>query len=465
MDKSKWIWLAHKCGVASKELPQLIEKLGDIEKIYSADYEQYIEMGISERLSEDLSDKSMSAIMPIINYCRNARIGVLCYDDENYPMSLRALKDPPAVLYYKGRLPSLNKRLCISMVGTRKMSEYGMRAAYKIAYEVASSGAVVVSGMALGIDGIASAAAIAAGGETVAVLGCGIDRVYPSEHINLCELIKRNGAVLTEFAPGTQPKGTNFPIRNRIISGLSQGTVVVDADKSSGAMITAKTAILQGKDIYAVPGNIDSETASGTNMLIRDGAQAVLSGSDVIFNYAYLYKDSIDVQKLHMSEFRSEINIDTVKRMGVATRVIDSADKQDASTPQMLGITASKRAQRPKTAESTATQKNESPMPNANKSETPVSNTDKGEAFRDHGANDGANVSAPISAGDNSARIVSSLSEKQRKIFDEIPIDKAITVDYLTAAGFSMGEVMSTLTVLEIKGLISSLPGALYVRK
>lgn len=455
MDKSKWLWLAHKCGVASKEFPQLIEKLGDIEKIYAADYEQYIGAGISERLAEDLSDKSMTAIMPIINYCRNARIGVICYDDEIYPMSLRALKDPPAVLYYKGKLPNLNRRLCISMVGTRKMSEYGMRAAYKIAYEVASSGAVVVSGMALGIDGIASAAAIAAGGETVAVLGCGIDRVYPSEHINLCELIKRNGAVLTEFAPGTQPKGNNFPIRNRIISGLSQGTVVVDADKSSGAMITAKTAILQGKDIYAVPGNIDSETASGTNMLIRDGAQAVLSGSDIIFNYAYLYKDSIDMQRLHMSEFRSEINLDIVKRMGVATRVIDSPHKQESSTPQKLGITAGRRAPRPTKEESAANKK----------SEVPVSNTDKREDLADHGANFGGNISVPISAGDNSAKIVDSLSEKQRKIFDEIPIDKAITVDYLTAAGFSMGEVMSTLTILEIKGLISSLPGALYVRK
>ena len=455
MDKSKWLWLAHKCGVASKELPQLIEKLGDIEKIYAADYEKYIGIGISERLSEDLSDKSMTSIMPIINYCRNARVGVICYDDENYPMSLRALKDPPAVLYYKGKLPNLNRRLCISMVGTRNMSEYGMRAAYKIAYEVASSGAVVVSGMALGIDGIASAAAIAAGGETVAVLGCGIDRVYPSEHINLCELIKKNGAVLTEFAPGTQPKGANFPIRNRIISGLAQGTVVVDADKSSGAMITAKTAILQGKDIYAVPGNIDSETASGTNMLIRDGALAVLSGSDIIFNYAYLYKDSIDMQRLHMSEFRSEINLDTVKRMGVATRVIDSADKHEMTTPQKLGITASRRAPKAKSDE-VATDK---------KSEMSVSNTDNGVTLTDHGADSRGNVSAPISAGDNSAKIVNSLSEKQRKIFDEIPIDKAITVDYLTAAGFSMGEVMSTLTILEIKGLISSLPGALYVRK
>ena len=220
-------------------------------------------------------------------------------------------------------------------------------------------------------------------------------------------------------------------------------------------MITAKTAILQGKDIYAVPGNIDSETASGTNMLIRDGAQAVLSGSDIILNYAYLYKDSIDMQRLHMSEFRSEINLDTVKRMGVATRVIDSADKQESYTPHKLGITASRYAPKAKFEDSKANKK----------SEVPVSNTDNGEALKDHGVISGGNVSAPISAGDNSAKIVDSLSEKQRRIFDEIPIDKAITVDYLTAAGFSMGEVMSTLTILEIKGLISSLPGALYVRK
>ena len=154
MNRAKWIWLAYKCGAANNELPVLIAKFGDIESIYNASYDEYMSAGISERLCEDLSDKSLDPIMPTLKYCEKVKVGVMCYDDEKYPMSLRSLKDPPAVLFYRGNLPSLNKSLCISIVGTRSMSEYGMRAAYKIGYEVATSGAVVVSGMALGIDGI-----------------------------------------------------------------------------------------------------------------------------------------------------------------------------------------------------------------------------------------------------------------------------------------------------------------------
>lgn len=455
MNRVKWIWLAHKCGVANNELPTIIERFGNIESIYEATYDDYLAAGISERLCEDLSDKSLEPIESTLGYCQKMNVGVLCYDDPKYPMSFRALKDPPAVLYYLGSLPDLNRSLCISMVGTRSMSEYGMRAAYKIGYEVAASGAVVVSGMALGIDGIASAAAIAAGGKTVAVLGCGIDRIYPTEHERLCSFIKKNGAVITEFVPGTAPKRANFPIRNRLISGLSQGTVVIDADKSSGAMITAKTAILQGKDIYAVPGNIDSETASGTNMLIRDGAQAVLCGNDIIANYAYLYRDSVDVQRLRMAERRSDFNPDVVRRMGVGMRVYvgDIADESKLY-PMGVGITETKYIHHKTDERRTAQVRKQVP--------TSVTEKKPEELQVD---NKGGNVEPATTGSDNSSKIVDSLSEKQRKIFDEIPLDKAITVDYLTAAGFSMGEVMSTLTILEIKGLISSLPGALYIRK
>ena len=456
MKRSKWLWLAHKCGPASKEILTLIEKLGNIDKIYDATYEEYIETGISERLCEDLCDKSFDPIIPIMDYCASARVGILCYDNEKYPMSLRALKDPPAVLYYKGNLPDLNRSLCISIVGTRKMSEYGMKAAYKIAYEVAASGAVVVSGMALGIDGIASCAAIAAGGRTVAVLGCGIDRTYPADHALLSEHIKRHGAVITEFPPSTPPKGANFPIRNRIISGLGQGTVVIDADKGSGAMITAKNAILQGKDIYAVPGNIDSETATGTNMLIRDGAQAVLCGNDIIANYAFLYRDSLDIQRLRNSEKRSEFSPDIVRRMGVATRVMKVLDVDPENIPPVeIGVSVS------------ATSRFEKKKPAGNTQRPVDKTTDRSDAHITPAENKKpeSTPDKETRGGDNSAKMVNSLTETQKKIFDEIPIDKSITVDYLTAAGFSMGEVMSTLTVLEIKGLINSLPGALYVRK
>lgn len=455
----KWIWLAEKCGAGSTELLRIIDKLGSINDIFDADYDAYCEVGVSERLCEDLCDKDLGSAVKILSYCQSAGISVLTYDCENYPASLRNLKDPPAVLYCAGEFRDFNKKLCISVVGTRTMSEYGMRAAYKIAYEVAASGAIVVSGMALGIDGIASSAAIAARGKTVAVLGCGIDIVYPKAHKTLADAIKRHGAIITEFPPATEPRGINFPIRNRIISGLSQGTVVVDAAIDSGALITAKTAILQGRDIYAVPANIDSENSSGTNSLIRDGAQAVLCGNDVIRNYMYIYRDRLNSAVLMRSDSRSEIDFDFVSRLGVSFKTSQSGTKKTFADGVPIGKkpTADKKdvPEKKSSAPKAHVEKAEAEKP---KTETAAKKVpeEKPESYFAQKAE---------KKGDNSAAVLEKLSEKQRKIFDEMPLDRAVTVDYLTKTGFALGEVISALTVLEIKGLVSSLPGALYVRK
>lgn len=451
----KWIWLAEKCGPGSSELLKLIEKFESIDEIFAADYDAYLNSGISERLCEDLCDKNTSKMAKILGYCQTANVGIMTYDSERYPASLRSLKDPPAVLYYVGNLPDLNRNLCISVVGTRTMSEYGMRSAYKIAYEVASSGAVIVSGMALGIDGIASCAAIASGGVTVAVMGCGIDIVYPKSHQKLWDNIKRHGAVISEFPPTTEPRGMNFPIRNRIISGLSQGTVVVDADIDSGAMITAKNAILQGRDLYAVPANIGAENSSGTNSLIRDGAQAVLCGNDIIRNYLYIYRDRLNGIKLMNAEKHSEFNEEAVARMGICAKVSSSGAKKGADIPK--------------------SEKREKPLQKKENSDVTLSKpqvvTEKKPSVK---AENTANASGRCltdsqatteSGGDRSLEILGKLSEKQRKIFEEMPLDRAVTVDYLTKTGFALGEVISALTILEIKGLVSSLPGALYIRK
>ena len=436
--RAKWIWFANICGVASTEMIKIYEKFGSINEIYLADYDKYIGEGVSERLAERLSDKSLTDAYSTVKFCQDNGVGILCYCDEAYPDSLRTLKDPPAVLYYLGKLPDLNSNLCIAMVGTRKMSEYGMRAAYKIAYEIASSGAIVISGMALGIDSIAASAAIAAKGRTVAVLGCGIDVVYPKEHTKLRDAICERGAVITEYPPSTEPRGFNFPVRNRIISGLSQGTAVIDADLKSGAMITAKTAILQGRDLYAVPSNIDSENASGTNSLIRDGAHAVLCGYDIVNNYAYLFRDTLNIQKMRNAEERSEFDPKVPLSLGVRAR---------GEKPAFEGVSAKIESEQkaPMPKQTVTVKKVESGIAKPEEP-TPVTRIEK-------------------MSGDDSKQALESLSEKQRKIFEEMPLDKAIPIDYLTKTGFKLGEVISALTVLEIKGLVSSLPGALYVRK
>ena len=450
-----WVWLANKCGVASTEFLLLMEKFGGIEDIYNAGYDDYCNAGISERLCEDLCDKDIDAAFKIVMNCEQRKNGILTYDSPQYPKSLRLLKNPPIVLYYAGNLPDLNERLCISMVGTRNMSEYGMRAAYKIAFEIAASRAIVVSGMALGIDGIASCAALAANGTTVAVLGCGIDRIYPLEHKTLWEFIKLHGAVITEFPPTTEPRGINFPLRNRIISGLSQGTVVVDAAISSGAMITAKHAIMQGKDIYAVPANIDGDNSSGTNSLIRDGAQAVICGRDIINNYSYIYRDSLDTVRLAKAEKLSDFNEIFVSNMGICKRKYIPSSYREEKNKTMDYLKRSqvsdgeeKKAEKPEPAPEI-----KSEMPEIKKVSPPEPTVrQETEAEKK-------------SAGDNSLAALEKLNEKQRRVFDEMPLDRAVTVDYLAKTGIPFGEVISALTVLEIKGLVASLPGALYIRK
>lgn len=471
----KWIWLAEKVGVASSEFILLMEKFDSIDEIYRADYDKYCDVGVSERLCEDLCDKNTSKAERIVSFCESLGAGILTYDSFDYPASLRSLKNPPAVLYYLGKLPNFNKNLCISIVGTRTMSEYGMRAAYKIAYEVASSGAVVVSGMALGIDGIASCAAIAAGGRTVAVLGCGIDIVYPKEHSKLRDIIRQNGAILTEYPPSTEPRGMNFPKRNRIISGISQGTVVVDADISSGAMITAKSAILQGRDIYAVPGNIDSDNCSGTNSLIRDGAQAVLCGSDIVKNYLYVYRNTLNATKLASSVKHSEFDPETVANMGVGMRIGEAAVKNDAHNSATSGQrksnsinNAANAAYKTPVAKNADASHSENQEKSSNAMQ--LKEIKKQKAAENKSDLSFEDLTRPMAngkneSGDNSRAVLEKLSEKQRRVFDEMPLDRAVTVDYLAKSGIPFGEVISALTVLEIKGLVTSLPGALYIRK
>ena len=439
-----WIWLAQKCGVASTDALSILDKLGSIRDVYLADYETYIENGISERLAEKLSDKSLDEACDIIERCNKMGAGILCYSDEKYPKSLRSLKDPPIVLYYVGKLPDLNAALCIATVGTRKMSEYGMRSAYKIAYEIAYVGTVVVSGMALGIDAVCACAAIAAGGSTVAVLGCGIDDIYPKQHAKLRDAICEHGAIITEYPPSTEPRGFHFPVRNRIISGLSQGTVVIDADVQSGSMITAKTAILQGRDVYAVPCNIDSEK-SGTNLLIRDGAQAVVSGYDVIKNYVYSFGNALRANTIKDAEARSQFDPSRLTAFSVKAGGEKPADEGDSARAEKRAATKGATGESSQRA-----QKNKTAIPDTQKESVRAKVEPK---------------TAVKSGGDDSRAILESLNEKHRKVFEEMPIDKAIPVDYLIKAGFRPVDVIAALTVLEVKGLVASLPGALYMRK
>ena len=275
-----WLWYALLQELTLRQKLTLLERFSDPEEIYN-----------SKDLPEEIQpDKDLAEARKLLNICRRKDIGILPMGDRRYPAKLRNISDPPLVLYYKGVLPDFEDVPSIGVVGTRKASTYGLRTAKDISAQIAACGGIVVSGGAYGIDTYALEGALAAEGVTVAVLGCGVDVAYPRENRPLFQNIQQTGCLLSEYVPGSGPKPWNFPARNRIISGICNGVLVVEAPEKSGALITANDALEQGRDVYVVPGNIDVKTCSGSNALLREGACAVFSGWDTLRAYEGQYK-------------------------------------------------------------------------------------------------------------------------------------------------------------------------------
>ena len=433
-----WLWLAEKCGIASKQFGRLIEKYDDPFDVYRLSEDEIEQLeGINGALRAKLCEKDLESSYSILKYCKENRVDIISYGDSRYPARLKNIEDAPILLYCLGHFPDFNSALCIGIVGTRKMSEYGKQSAYKIGYELSSAGAIVVSGMALGVDGAAASGALSAGGRTVAVLGCGISVVYPKEHKKLMEEISRKGAVITEYPPAEAPHGHNFPKRNRIISGLCQGVLVVEGAAGSGALITARRAIDQGREVFALPGKIDESNSEGPNELIREGAYPALCSDDILRHYDFLYHDVIDYSK-HTKAKRKVARGDAdaaLKKYGVGSRVLKFANDPKPQEPAQT--------QTPDEESFVLEQKRE-------EEQAPIeqASTEKRESM-----------------ADNSAELLAGLDETTRRVFENLPIDKAVSPDALAAAGIGVGDAITSLTMLELCGLVSSLPGGLYVRK
>lgn len=268
----------------------LLEHFSDPEEIYYAqDYGAF-----ALDIAQALEDKDMTEAERVARLCADRHIGILPYDDPGYPPLLRNIFDPPLVLYYKGTLPNFEERPIISVVGTRKATAYGSNTALRISRQIAACGGLVVSGGAYGVDTMALQGAIDVGAQSVAVLGCGVDVVYPRSNSRLFAKIAANGCLLSEYVPGTEPKPWHFPERNRIISGMAQAVLVVEAPEKSGALITARDAMEQGRDVFVVPGNIDVATCAGSNALLQDGASAAMSGWDMVKEYAYQFPETVE---------------------------------------------------------------------------------------------------------------------------------------------------------------------------
>ena len=465
-DNLYWLWMSLKLGPANDRFVNLISKVDSPYDLYRMDSDELAQLTDDDETVQKLSDKRLNDAADIMDFCVIHTIGILTYADPKYPERLKTLVNPPMVLYYRGKLPDFDYHLCIGVVGTRKMSEYGQHTAYRLAYELGGCGAIVVSGMALGIDGVATCAAIEAGGTVVAVLGCGVDRVYPKAHARLMDAVMQHGVVISEYPPGTEPFGHNFPVRNRIISGLCQGTVVVEADKHSGALITAEHAIMQGRQLFVLPGNVGEENTEGTNQYLRDSANIALGAEDVVRYYDYpLSKPRVNYMALRYLQKQTDIHEnEALEHYGVKARQYDPRKKDDPMDTSTL-----RPFRKPKVETSILIDTQEKPRfastTTKPRKRMATSSQEAKPAMVEKASSKPQKEAQASVQGDGSTTILASLDEKTRRVFEAIPCDRAISLDKLMALGYKVNELIAATTFLEIKGLINSLPGSLYIRK
>ena len=281
-----WLWLSTRKGLGTLGTLRLLDRFQGPEQVYFARPEEYdLVEGLSRQGQLELKDKSMDGVHQILADCERLGIRILTLQDAHYPERLRQLPDAPSVLYVKGRLPVFDEEAAVGVVGTRTPSLYGLEMASKLGYELARGGALVVSGIARGLDTAALKGAMKAGGKVVSVLGGGIDVYYPRENRWLYEDVAAAGALISEYPPGSENLGAHFPVRNRIISGLSLGVVAVECKEHSGTMSTMNRALDQDRDLFAVPGAANLSMSQGTNLLIQQGAKLVTCGEDILSEY------------------------------------------------------------------------------------------------------------------------------------------------------------------------------------
>ena len=408
-----WIWLSLCCSPSGVTFGKLIKEFDGAKAVYEAD-DKRIASIIGYRNSDRaaLQNKSLDRAEEIYSFCKKHKVGILCYADVNYPKSLRAIDNPPVLLYYRGVLPDFNNLFAVGMVGTRHLSDYGRKNAFRIGYDLATAGATVVSGMAMGIDGASMAGALAAGGRTIAVIGSGIDVCYPPQHLKLAREIVKQGCVMTEYAPGTPPHGYNFPKRNRIISGLSAATLVIEGPEKSGALFTARYAKEQGRAVYALPGNIGSKNSELSNLLLKNGARICTSAEDILNDFIKDYSRIINPFLL-----KERVMVDMMSTFSEYGVCAVCPNDDIFEMPR-------KRRVPPK-----------APLPTGN-------------AFE-------VEIKAPPTDFDPRAL----------KIYKKIPSDEGCSIESLVDDEINLREVMRCLLKLEMGGFVVMLPGEMVSRK
>ncbi len=397
-----WIWFAELKHVTLLQKHSLLERYHDPEEIYHLSEEVLQKSGIPQTVQKALQTKDLQVAQHILQQCTDKAIGILPIKDAAYPPKLRNTPDAPVLLYYKGVLPNWEERPFIGVIGTRKASAYGLQVAHQMGSQIASSGGFVVSGGAAGGDTAAMQGAMAAGYPVVGVLGFGVDVVYPRSNRRLFEaVVADGGCLISEYPPGSEPLHWHFPARNRIISGVSNGVLIVEAPKVSGTRITAQRALEQGRDVFVVPGNINTATCEGSNLLLQEGATPALSGWDVLSTYEFMYPGKLQRHK---------------------TAPLYTGESPQAKVAQDTAI------------EEAYEEKRETPR------KKPIDNR-------------------PISSYSVLENKEIALSEDEKTVLALLTDQPQEPADLIAKLTLPAGKVMSALTMLTVKGLIQKHPG------
>lgn len=451
-----WVWLAGIFKPASRRAVKLLRVFDNAENVFRAQGADLTATGVlsvKDRIYTDIMRHDLSQAREIIRWCDRNKVRILTPDMPDYPANLTHLMDAPLALYVVGELPDFSKHLSLSVVGTRKMTEYGRKQAFRMGYALARSGAVVVSGIALGVDGLAMASAIEGGGTVVGVIGSGIDIVYPADHKRLFRECISHGAIITEYAPGTRPTRSSFPQRNRLISALSQGTIVVEGDVLSGALITARHALYQGKDVFAVPGSVDSEQSSGPNALIREGVFAVTSARDALERYEFVYPHTlvpslatlclcgVDVKRsaeLTSQKYGTHGTLNEAKR-SIYGEKYTSSDPSRVNSVVMLN--------EPVREEYIPKNIPKAPLESSAGKNKPARRSKKEPLF----AKSDAKSQPKVQRID-----FEMLTETDKKVYAAMTADTPMLPDEIIVEGLGAKDIMASLTMLEISGAVEA---------
>ncbi len=383
-----WLWLTLKKELSNRTLTTLLDVFGTPEKIFDAERDALaLVPGLTEKEKKEVLAKDLQKAYRVIGVCKKKNIKILTFDNPRYPRLLASIYDPPYVLYVRCRERiDLNNYATLAVVGTRKASSYGKLTTGALAKALAENGVTIVSGMAEGADACAAENALSDDSKTVAVLGCGVDICYPPSNRRLMQKIIDGGMVISEFPPGTPPVPWNFPKRNRIISGLSLGTIVTEAPKRSGALITARLAGEQNREVFAVPADITRKMSQGSNALLQDGAKPVLCVEDVLCEFREQYGELL-MQHQHLSVSDND-----------QVEMLVCESEPETETPTIK-----------------------------------------------------ASVPSNIILNDTERTVLALLS------------DRPVHIDQLAEQGVPVPELTSALIMLEMKGLVRTLPGKQYI--